>query len=326
MNQPERLERPERHDNSAGSFALNREDQTVAAEDFVRVVKGGVHRYFCVCTCGGVVNLHRGDQRAAHFAYPAGKRKGCTGLSPNPETKEHYDAKWMIHDHLSEFTFWDVCGVNHRIACKEYKASEWVATVEKKIPGMQTLRIADVLLEHVSNGEVVAIEVFKTHQVDFKKTEDCKNANVRIIEVTAADVNSGLRVLNNQKKCDNWIDCSQCVKADKLKKQLDRLHAENRQRDETTHQEVARPQKRERMSPKVTSPKMDQSKRLGDTWSREGAFWCKNTGTWEIRRQGRSSLPVSEHWFHNRITGVLEMYGDILQPPVKTEQVVFYKK
>ena len=239
------MERPDRHDNSAGSFALNSEDQTVAAEDFVRVVRDGVHRYFCVCTCGCVLILHRGEKLNAHFAYPSGERQGCTGLSPNPETKEHYDAKWMIHDHLSEFTFWDVCGVNHRIgACEEYKASEWVATVEKKIPG--TLRIADVLLEHVSTGEVVAIEVFKTHEVGFKKTENCTNANVRIIEVTAADVNSGLRVLNNQKRCDNWMDCRLCVKADKLKKQLDKCHADKKQRDETTHQEVERPQKRDK--------------------------------------------------------------------------------
>ena len=62
-----------------------------------------------------------------------------------------------------------------------------------------------------------------------------------------------------------------------------------------------------------------------DIWSREGVFWCKNTGTWEIRREGFSSQPVSGHWFHNRVKGVLEMYSDIRQPPVKTEEVSFYK-
>ena len=62
-----------------------------------------------------------------------------------------------------------------------------------------------------------------------------------------------------------------------------------------------------------------------DTWSREGVFWCKNTGTWEIRREGHSSQPVSGHWFYNKAKGVLEMYTDVLQPPVETDQVFFYK-
>jgi hypothetical protein len=62
-----------------------------------------------------------------------------------------------------------------------------------------------------------------------------------------------------------------------------------------------------------------------DTWSREGVFWCKNTGTWETRREGHSSQPVSGHWFYSKHKMVLEMYGDVRQPPVETEQVVFYK-
>jgi hypothetical protein len=61
-----------------------------------------------------------------------------------------------------------------------------------------------------------------------------------------------------------------------------------------------------------------------DAWSREGVFWCKNTGTWETRREGHSSQPVSGHWFYNKDKMVLEMYGDVRQPPVETEQVFFY--
>jgi hypothetical protein len=61
-------------------------------------------------------------------------------------------------------------------------------------------------------------------------------------------------------------------------------------------------------------------------WAREGIFWCKLTETWESRRDGQPSKAVSGHWFHNKGKGILEMYGDLRQPPVHTKEVIFFKK
>ena len=61
-------------------------------------------------------------------------------------------------------------------------------------------------------------------------------------------------------------------------------------------------------------------------WAREGVFWCKNTETWEVRRDGQPNQPVSGHWFHNKNKGVLELYNDVRQDPVQTKDVVFFKK
>jgi hypothetical protein len=60
-------------------------------------------------------------------------------------------------------------------------------------------------------------------------------------------------------------------------------------------------------------------------WAREGVFWCKDTETLEIRREGCQTQPVSGHWFHNRTKKVLELYSDIQQAPVETREVVFFK-
>ena len=61
-------------------------------------------------------------------------------------------------------------------------------------------------------------------------------------------------------------------------------------------------------------------------WSREGVFWSKRTETFEVRREGYPSSPLSEHWFFNEINGKLEMYGDIRQPPLETKDSVFFEK
>lgn len=61
-------------------------------------------------------------------------------------------------------------------------------------------------------------------------------------------------------------------------------------------------------------------------WAREGIFWCKLTETWESRRDGQPSKAVSGKWFHNKEKGILEMYGDLRQPPVHTKEVIFFKK
>jgi hypothetical protein len=63
-----------------------------------------------------------------------------------------------------------------------------------------------------------------------------------------------------------------------------------------------------------------------EIWAREGVFWCKHTETWESRRDGQPSKPVSGHWFHNKEKGVLEVYEDLRQPPVRTKEVFFFNK
>ena len=60
--------------------------------------------------------------------------------------------------------------------------------------------------------------------------------------------------------------------------------------------------------------------------SREGVFWSKRTGTFEIRREGFPSTPVSGHWFFNKTNGKLEMYGDLNKPPIETKETVLFEK
>jgi hypothetical protein len=84
---------------------------------------------------------------------------------------------------------------------------------------------------------------------------------------------------------------------------------------------------------KKTSPPQDdfkQEKQMEfeeqrQIWSREGVFWSKHTGTFEVRREGCPSMAVSEHWFFNKINGKLEMYGDINLPPIDTKDAVFFE-
>jgi hypothetical protein len=63
-----------------------------------------------------------------------------------------------------------------------------------------------------------------------------------------------------------------------------------------------------------------------DIWAREGVFWCKNTETFESRREGQPSKPVSGHWFHNKGKGQIEKYEDLQQPPVQTREVFLCNK
>ena len=149
-------------DKSAGSLGLNHHDQIVWAGDRVHVNRDNQYRCICEANCGCVLILKRGEKLCPHFAYPpSGKRSGCTGKIPTPESIVHNEAKWLIHDKLSEFIFWDVCGNEHRVGSShQFQASEWNCTVEKKIPG--TKRIADVLLENMFTGKVIAIEVICT--------------------------------------------------------------------------------------------------------------------------------------------------------------------
>jgi hypothetical protein len=206
---------------SAGSLALNRHDQIVWAGDHVHVTTDKQYRCTCTANCGCVLVLKRGPIKNAHFAYPSTwKITGCTGKIPTPEAVEHIKAKWLIHDNISEFTLYDVCGKEHRVEKgRQFDALEWNCTVEKKIPG--TARIADVLLQNMFTEDVVAIEVYNTHKVGFLKAQECKAVNVHIVEVLASTVNSGIRVLNNQRTCFEWDECVKCVEANKRDEQME---------------------------------------------------------------------------------------------------------
>ena len=167
-------------DKTAGSLGLNCHNQIVWAGDRVHVTRDKEYRCMCEAKCGCVLVLKRGEKllksgkpMAPHFAYPpSGKRSGCTGKIPTPKAIEHNESKWLIHDKLSEYTFWNVCGKEHRVGKSiQFDALEWNCTVEKKIPG--TARIADVLLENMFTEEIVAIEVYNTHKVGFLKAQEC---------------------------------------------------------------------------------------------------------------------------------------------------------
>jgi hypothetical protein len=231
--------------NSAGCLALNCHDQIVWAGDHVNVTRDKQYRCMCTANCGCVLVLKRGPIKNAHFAYPvSGKIPGCTGKIPTPEAVEHNEAKWLIHNKLSEFLFYDVCGKEHRVGKgRKFDALEWNCTVEKKIPG--TARIADVLLQNMFTEEVIAIEVYNTHKVGFLKAQECKAVNVHIIEVLASTVNSGIRVLNNQRTCFEWDECVKCVEANKRDEQMrvqrnfDRKQSEIRQlREQAVQREL----------------------------------------------------------------------------------------
>jgi hypothetical protein len=150
----------------------------------------------------------------------------------------------LIHNKLSEFTFYDVCGKEHRVGkCRQFDALEWNCTVEKKIPG--TARIADVLLQNMFTEEVIAIEVYNTHKVGFLKAQECKTVNVHIVEVLASTVNSGIRVLNNQRTCFEWDECVKCVEANKrdeqmrVQREFDRKQSEiRRQKEQVVQREL----------------------------------------------------------------------------------------
>lgn len=97
--------------------------------------------------------------------------------------------------------------------------------------------------------------------------------------------------------------------------------------DSVPAQRVLTPQKRELPAQKTfeeTTQRHYEEQRA--IWAREGIFWCKRTETFESRSEGQPNKPVSGHWFHNKEIGVLEMYNDLLQPPVETKEVFFFNK
>ena len=262
-------------DKSAGCLGLNRHNQIVWAGDRVHVTRDKQYRCMCEAKCGCVLILKRGEKllksgkpMAPHFAYPAtGKRTGCMGIIPKPEAIEHNEAKWLIHDKLSEFTFWDVCGNDHRVGpSHQYNTPEWTCTVEKKIPRTRD-RIADVLLHNTHTNESVAIEVLNQHRVDTDKAQECKQANVRIIEVLASKVNSGVCVINNQRVCDEWDECQVCVQEEK---RIEKVRArweiqckrdnEARERQEQVDREEARVAEQQRIEQLIEQATLDQER------------------------------------------------------------------
>jgi hypothetical protein len=260
-------------DKCAGSLGLNHHNQIVWAGDRVHVTRDKEYRCICDVKCGCVLILKRGKKLlksgkpiAPHFAYPrSGKIIGCTGKIPTPEAIEHNEAKWLIHDKLSEFTFWDVCGEGHRVGSShQYNTPEWTCTIEKKIPGTLK-RIADVLLHNTYTNESVAIEVRNTHKVDLQKAQECKQANVRIIEVLASTVNSGVCVVNNQRVCDQWDQCQVCVQEEKRIDEMWARFEVQRKRDEVIRLEIG---KRKREEEQVRK-RGEQIKRKRDNEARE---------------------------------------------------------
>ena len=239
-------------DKSAGCLGLNCHNQIVWAGDNVHVTRDQQYRCMCEARCGCALVLKRGKKllksgkpMAPHFAYPpSSNRTGCMGIIPTPEAIKYNEAKWLIKDKLSEFTFWDVCGAEHRVGTShQFKASEWIATVEKTIPG--TKRIADVLLHNIFTLESVAIEVCNTHKVCFPKAEECLAVNVHIIEVFASTVNFGIRVLNNQRTCHEWDKCEKCVQEKRNRAELRAQRELDRKRDETVRAQKELDRKRE---------------------------------------------------------------------------------
>ena len=81
-----------------------------------------------------------------------------------------------------------------------------------------------------------------------------------------------------------------------------------------------------------TAPTQDETEKQisfekqREVWSREGVFWSRRTKTFEVRRDGFPSSPLSENWVFNKTNGKLEMYLDIREPPIKTKDVVFFEK
>ena len=204
------------HADTAGDWAFNKRDQTVAAWDKKRVIQGKTYEYFCICGCGDTVTLHRGEQRKAHFSYKAHRRDGCKGAVGCEETEIHYQAKWLLSDIFTQVNFWRVCGYDHRVTKNQYTGPEWTATVEKGIPG--TNRIADVLLENSSTKQVVALEVKRTHAVTVKKKEECELVGVTIIEVEADEVTPECRDLHNGLNIYESGGCGKCVENDLKRK------------------------------------------------------------------------------------------------------------
>jgi hypothetical protein len=169
------------------------------------------------------------------------RRTGCTGGVGNPETDIHYNAKWLLADIFHQIKFWHVCERGHRINHKQFDQNEWVACVEKKIPG--TERIADVLLTNTLSGVSVALEVFHTHAVGAPKERECKTAGVDIIEIKALEklkemITVDSRDLDNEmEKCDSK-NCARCQRDDKDQRAWRDACYRRWEQDERNHQEL----------------------------------------------------------------------------------------
>jgi hypothetical protein len=57
---------------------------------------------------------------------------------------------------------------------------------------------------------------------------------------------------------------------------------------------------------------------LDNPSSRDGVYYDKIHATFEIRQFGKANLPLSGKEFYNPVNGMVEVYDDILKPPVKS--------
>ena len=274
----------------AGDWALNYNGQLVAAWDKPRVFKGATYTYYCVCGCGDVVTLRRGNILRAHFAYKAHRRHGCTGTEGCKETEIHYNAKWLLCDIFQQINFWRVCWCDHRISKNQYTGPEWTATVEKKIPG--TKRIADVLLENSSTKEAVALEVYHTHAVKKDKKDECELAGVTIIEVEAAKVTPDCRDLNNELSQYEHDECGECVEEDLLRRarvKAYRARKEKEEHDRSEREELEREQLREQNIAMELQNAAREAEQKREEIKRKELEEIKRRATEETRRRERDT-------------------------------------
>jgi hypothetical protein len=297
----EREARLSEHTHVAGAWARNFRGQLVAANDKKRVFKGKTHIYRCVCPCGDIVTLRRGEERHPHFAYKAKahRRNGCTGTEGCKETEIHYNAKWLLCDIFQQINFWRVCGCNHRITKKQYTGPEWTATVEKQIPG--TKRIADVLLENSSTKEAVALEVYHTHAVKKDKKTECELAGVTIIEVEATHVVHGVEVvaitpdcrdLNNELNQYEHDECGECVEEDRLRRarvKAYRARKEKEEHDRSEREELEREQLREQNIAMELQNAAREAEQKREEIKRKELEEIKRRATEETRRRERDT-------------------------------------
>ncbi len=108
---------------------------------------------------------------------------------------EHYNSKHFIARNIQSCAFAiekctncnvQRCFVSRVNGCST-RMHDIGAEVEKRIQG--TNRVADVLMVHTQTHQVLAaVEVKHTHAVDSEKWRDCRNAGVKVLEVTTKEV------------------------------------------------------------------------------------------------------------------------------------------
>jgi len=219
---------------TAGIYARNEAMQTVAADDLTRVGKHKTCIYSCYCGCGYRVYLKRGPVNRPHFAYAADHVSSCKGSSGCRESKEHYDAKWLLYERFGDLCFWETCPGGHRTTSSKYCRESWTATVEKIIPG--TTYRADVLLENNLTGASVALEVVHSSQVTKAKKTACDTQGTPLFEVSdkglTAAVDSRLfQIENTIPSARGFHDCALCelrIRRETLEAQKDKEAAETR--------------------------------------------------------------------------------------------------